>query len=140
MALYSVHLRGDGPEASGEAEFVPQEFSWKAFFFGPLWLARHGLWGFLLVWVAVYFALIVSALSVLSAGAAFDIALALQILLGLEANRLREAKLAALGYRLEAIIAAPSSDQAEAAFFRRLEGSRDTLADAGPGALLGTDS
>ncbi len=119
MAFYSVHLSGSGPEAAAEAAFVHQSFSWKAFFFGPFWLVRHRLWIALLVWAALYLVLILAARWLLSADAAFFIGLALQILLGLEAARLREAKLAAQGYHLAEIIAAPASDQAEIAFFRQ---------------------
>jgi len=51
----------------------------------------------------------------------------LQILLGLEANRLREAKLAAQGYHLVEIVAAPALDQAEAAFYHHFEAPDATL-------------
>jgi Protein of unknown function (DUF2628) len=135
MAFYSVHLPGSGPEAAAEAAFVRQSFSWKAFFFGPFWLARHRLWIALLVWAALYLLLILAARWFLWASAAFFIGLALQILLGLEAASLREAKLAAQGYHLAEIIAAPASDQAEIAFYRQ----SDVAADAA-GMTLDTDS
>jgi Protein of unknown function (DUF2628) len=131
MALYSVHLQGTGLEAAAEAAFVRQAFNWKAFFFGPFWLARHRLWGALALWVAA-FVLLTASLGVLPAASAFFMALAFQILLGLEAGALREAKLASQGYHLAEIIAAPSTDQAEAAFFRRLETPDSGLSDAGP--------
>jgi hypothetical protein len=127
MAFYSVHLSGSGPEAAAEAAFVRQSFSWKAFFFGPFWLVRHRLWIALLVWAALYLVLILAARWLLSADAAFFIGLALQILLGLEAARLREAKLAAQGYHLAEIIAAPASDQAEIAFFRQSDVTADAM-------------
>ncbi len=87
--------RGVGPQSVAEAAFVRQAFSWKAFFFGPLWLLRHRLWAGLALWAAAYSILIAASLAVVSAWACLFIALALQMLLGLEANRLREAKLAA---------------------------------------------
>jgi hypothetical protein len=127
MALYSVHLRGSGFQSLAEAAFVRQAFNWKAFFFGPLWLARHRLWVALLVWAAVYIILIAATRTALSPLAAFPIGLALQILLGLEANRLREAKLAAQGYHLVEIVAAPALDQAEAAFYHHFEAPDATL-------------
>ena len=58
MALYSVHLKGSGLQSVAEAAFVRQAFSWKAFFFGPLWLAWHRLWIALLLWAAAYLILI----------------------------------------------------------------------------------
>ena len=94
MAFYSVHLRGDGPQSVAEAAFVRQAFSWKAFFFGPVWLLRHRLWAGLALWAAGYSILITASLTAASTGAGLFITLALQMLLGLEANRLREAKLA----------------------------------------------
>jgi hypothetical protein len=127
MAFYSVHLSGSGPKAAAEAAFVRQSFSWKAFFFGPFWLERHRLWIALLVWAALYLVLILAARWLISADAAFFIGLALQILLGLEAASLREAKLAAQGYHLAEIIAAPASDQAEIAFYRQSDAAGTAL-------------
>jgi hypothetical protein len=136
MALYSVHLQGDGLQSVSEAAFVRQAFSWKAFFFGPLWLARHRLWTALLLWGAAYLVLIAAARTLVSDDAALFIALALQILLGLEANRLREAKLAAHGYHLFEIIAAPAREEAEIAFYRQVEAPYATL-DSAAGAQGG---
>jgi hypothetical protein len=133
MALYSVHLRGSGVQSVAEAAFVHQAFNWKAFFFGPLWLVRHRLWVALLVWVAAYLILILTTRTLISFWALFPIGLALQILLGLEANRLREAKLANQGYRLVEIVAAPALDQAEAAFYHRFD-APDATRDSESGA------
>ncbi len=117
-----------------------QAFSWKAFFFGPLWLLRHRLWAGLALWGAAYSILIAASLTVVSASACLFIAIALQILLGLEANRLREAKLAQQGYRLVEIIAAPARDQAEIAFYRQIESPDHPLADVASGARGGAGS
>jgi hypothetical protein len=133
MPLYSVHLRGGGLESFAEAEFVRQAFCWKAFFFGPLWLARHRLWVGLLLWAIAYLVLIAALPTVLSASSIFFIALCLQIFLGLEANRLQEAKLARQGYRLTEIIAAPASELAEARFYRQIEAREGTQVSP-PGA------
>jgi hypothetical protein len=133
MAFYSVHLRGEGSQAVAEAAFVSQAFSWKAFVFGPLWLLRHRLWAGLALWAAGYLILIAASLLVVSASACLFIALALQMLLGLEASRLREAKLAAQGYNLVEIISAPARDQAEVAFYRKFEVPDDPLADIASG-------
>jgi hypothetical protein len=122
MALYSVHLRGSGLQSVAGAAFVRQAFSWKAFFFGPLWLAWHRLWMGLVLWAAAYLVLIAALPAVLSPWSAFPMALAFQVFLGLEANRLREAKLAAEGYHLVEIVAAPALDLAQSAFFNRFDG------------------
>jgi hypothetical protein len=129
MALYSVHMKGDGPQSLAEAAFVRQAFSWTAFILGPLWLLWHRLWAGFAVWAAACLILIAASLTIVSAAACQFIALALQILLGLEANRLREAKLARNGYRLIEIIAAPARDEAEVAFYRQFEAPDEPLAD-----------
>jgi len=140
MAFYSVHVRGDGPQPVAEAAFVRQAFNWKAFFFGPLWLLRHRLWAGLVLWAAGYSILIAASLTMVSAGAGLFIALALQMLLGLEANRLREAKLAGQGYRLVEIISAPARDEAEIAFYRQFEAPDGPLAEIASGARGGAGS
>ena len=140
MAFYSVHLRGDGPQSVAEAAFVGQAFSWKAFFFGPLWLLRHRLWTGLALWAAGYSILIAASLAVVTAGAGLFMALALQMLLGLEANRLREAKLARQGYRLVDIVAAPARDEAEIAYYRQSEAPDGPLAVIASGARGGAGS
>jgi hypothetical protein len=140
MSLYSVHIQGDGPQSVAEAAFVRQAFSWKAFFFGPLWLALHRLWAAFALWTAAYAILIAASLTVVSAGAGLFISFTLQMLLGLEANRLREAKLRRQGYRLVEIISAPACDAAEIAFFRQFEAPDHPLADIASGARGGAES
>jgi Protein of unknown function (DUF2628) len=121
MAIYGVYVQGDGFEAAADAAFVRQSFNWRAFFFGPAWLAAHRLWLGLAVWLAAYFILAAAAAAAVSAGAVLLIALAAQILLGLEANRLYEAKLERQGYHVAEIIAAPELDAAAAAFYRQTQ-------------------
>ena len=140
MALYSVHIQGDGPQAFAEAVFVRQAFGWKAFFFGPLWLARYRLWAAVAFWLAAYFVLLAVSPRILSASATLFIAFALQILFGLEANRLREARLARQGYRLVEIISAPACDDAEIAFYRQYEAPDGPAADVASGAESGAGS
>jgi hypothetical protein len=140
MALYSVHLQGEGHQSVAEAAFVRQAFGWKAFFFGPLWLLRHRLWASLALWAACYSILIAASLTVVSASACLFIGLVLQMLLGLEASRLREAKLAKLGYHLVEIIAAPASDDAAVAFYRQFETPNGPLADIASGVRGGAGS
>jgi Protein of unknown function (DUF2628) len=137
MALYSVHIQGEGPQSVAEAVFVRQDFSWKAFFFGPLWLLRHRLWSGLALWSASYVILIAASLVVVSAAAGVFIVLALQVLLGLEAGRLREAKLAAQGHKLVEIISASARDEAEVVFYRQFETPDGQLSDIVSGARGG---
>src|SRR2546430_15492926 len=100
MPLYSVHIRGSEFQSFADAAFVRQAFCWKAFFFGPLWLARHRFWAGLLLWTFAYLVLIAASYAIFSAASVFLIALSLQAFLGLEANRLLEAQLATKGYHL----------------------------------------
>ncbi|HET6378981.1 MAG TPA: DUF2628 domain-containing protein [Methylocella sp.] len=136
MALYSIYLREGVPGTEPDAAAVCQAFSWKAFFFGPLWLAAHQLWAGLALWSLAYFLLLAAAATYISAGAISLIALFLQILLGLEAGRLKEAKLESQGCRLAAIVAARGLEEAELAFYRRFEAPQDTPADASFGQAL----
>ena len=119
MALYCVYVQGDGFEAASDAAFVRQSFNWKAFFFGPAWLAGNRLWLGLAIYLAAYFLLTAAAAVAVSEGAVIVIAFAMQILLGLEANRLYEAKLERQGYQIAEIVAAPELDAAAAAFYRQ---------------------
>jgi hypothetical protein len=140
MALYSVHLRGNVTRSVADAAFVCQAFSWKAFSFGPLWLLSHRLWAGFALWIIAYTFLIAASVTVISAWAGVLIALALQILLGLEANRLREVKLAKQGFRLAEIIAAPALDQAEIAFYRQSEAADNPRADTASTSMGGAGS
>ena len=121
MALYTIQQRGEDLPLSDEAVFVRQSFSWSAFLFGPFWLARYRLWLALLVWILAYFILAVVGFRYLTSSATFWIMVALQSFLGLEANRLIEARLAAQGYRLINVVAAANRDEAEVTFFRHRE-------------------
>ncbi len=137
MAIYSVHLRHNQPRSIEDAAFVSQSFSWSAFLFGPLWLFAYRLWAGLAIWVVALLILIAASVTVVSSGASTLIAVALQVLLGLEASRLREGKLARQGFCLTGIIAAPGLDEAEAAFYQNGEarngssGANDSVAQAG---------
>ncbi|MCI0598263.1 MAG: DUF2628 domain-containing protein [Beijerinckiaceae bacterium] len=137
MAIYSVHLRGNQPRSLEDAAFVGQSFSWTAFLFGPLWLVSHKLWAGLAIWGVAFLILIAASVTLVSFGASALIAVALEVLLGLEASRLREGKLGRRGFRLTGIIAAPGLDEAEAAFYRNGEardgsdGANDSVAQAG---------
>ena len=122
MAVYSVHVRGADLSGLAEAAFLRQGFAWGAFWFGPLWLSRKGLWLALVIWAALFLILLVlGALGLLSLGASLTLVLLLQLLLGLEANHLLEVKLEGDGYHFVEIIAARAADAAEVAFYRQFE-------------------
>jgi hypothetical protein len=120
MAVFSVHMPGASAAALADAAFVREGFCRAAFFLGPVWLLARGLW----LWAALWFVKILVIISLvaaglLSSGAGLTLVLLLQLLLGLEANRLIEGRLRRRGYDLAAIVAAPRLDEAEIAFYRQ---------------------
>jgi Protein of unknown function (DUF2628) len=133
MTVYSVHLPGEGTSGVAEAAFVREGFTRAAFWLGPLWLLKRRLWLGLAVWLAAFFILLILlAAGVLSGGATLLVIFLMQVLLGLEANRLLEAKLWKDGYNLVEIVAAPALDQAETAFYRHFESRDSIVMDAPP--------
>ncbi|MGH6797517.1 MAG: DUF2628 domain-containing protein [Roseiarcus sp.] len=120
MAVYSVHLPSKNAADVSEAAFVREGFSFGAFFLGPLWLLRRGLWLWAVLWLAGFIALTgLTGGGVLSSSARLALIFLAQLLLGLEANRLIEGRLWRKGYNLIEIITAAARDQAEMAFFRQ---------------------
>jgi hypothetical protein len=119
LAIYTIHSQSTAHEAIRDARFLRDGFSFGAFWLGPAWLARHGFYCVLAIWVATILVLAIAAATILSPGASFTVVLAIQALLGLEADHLLQAKLARKGYKLVDIVAAPNLDEAEVAFFRR---------------------
>jgi Protein of unknown function (DUF2628) len=132
MPVYTVHLPTRGlrdtlgvvnelrpPDAATlvKAKFVPECFSRAAFFLGPIWLAWQGLWLESLVWLVAFSLLAIQ--HVVGTVIAFLIGVLLEILLGLEANNLRRARLKRRGYSLVDVAAGATRDDAERGFFRR---------------------
>ncbi len=132
MPVYTVHLptrsRRDTPGFADEfrpatqaglvgAEFVPERFSRAAFFLGPIWLAWHGLWLELFLWLVAFSLLAVQP--ILGMGTSFLIGVLLEVLLGLEANNLRRGGLTRSGYRLVDVAAGATRNDAELGFFHR---------------------
>lgn len=126
MTIFTVHLpKAEHSETGADrsdlarAVLVPEGFSRSAFFFGPLWLLRHGLWLAVLVWLAAIIVLSVVAVDFLTTGAAYAIVFAIEFFLGIEGNNLRRGKLARHGYRLVDVVVEKSWEEAERAFFAR---------------------
>lgn len=120
MAVYSVHARGAAPLQIADAAFVREGFSLCAFLFGPAWLAWRRLWTALLAFIGLWFVLVAAAaLNVWSVPAALAALFLLHLLLGLEANRLLEARLGNRGLHLVDVVAARALEEAQGIFFRR---------------------
>ncbi len=121
MAVFSVHLPGDGAANAADAAFMREGFSFTAFFFGPFWLAYRRLWLWLALWLAAGASLIaLTSAGAIGGGAALTLHFFMHLLLGLEASRLVERQLWRQGYDFAEIIAAPALDQAETEFYRQI--------------------
>ena len=117
MRFYTVHLpEGDeGAEDGtlGRAVFVREGFNWLAFFFAPFWALAEGLWLAAVPLIAVLAAIIaVPAALGLEPLLPVVLGLGYGVLAGMSGNDLRRAGLAARGYRLVEVVAAPSRAQA----------------------------
>ena len=117
MRFYTVHLPGgdEGAEDGtlGRAVFVREGFNWLAFFFAPFWALAEGLWLAAVPLIAVL-AAIIAVPAVLGLEPLLPVVLGLGygVLAGMSGNDLRRAGLAARGYRLVEVVAAPSRAQA----------------------------
>lgn len=117
MRFYTVHLPAsdEGAEdgALGRAILVREGFNWLAFFFAPFWALAEGLWLAALALIGSLAAIVVVP-HVLGLGPLLPVVLGLGygVLAGMSGNDLRRAGLAARGYRLAEVVAAPSRAQA----------------------------
>ena len=117
MRFYTVHLPAsdEGAEdgALGRAILVREGFNWLAFFFAPFWALAEGLWLAALALIGSLAAIVVVP-HVLELGPLLPVVLGLGygVLAGMSGNDLRRAGLAARGYRLAEVVAAPSRAQA----------------------------
>jgi hypothetical protein len=119
LAIFTIHSRGPEPDAIRDALFLRDGVSFGAFWLGPFWLLRHGLYAACAAWIAAIVILAIAASTILSPGASLTVFLAIQALLGLEADHLLQQRLSRKGYRLVDIVAAKNLDEAEVGFFRR---------------------
>ena len=122
MTLYVVQARGTDDAALLRAHFIKDGFAWGGFAFGWLWLAYHRLW----LATAIYIALEVIALVWVRPHVEPQALLVLDLLgrlyVGLEGNRLREAK-GARRAALSEIVEARDRAAAEVAFYQRHGGT-----------------
>ena len=121
MRIWTVHLpRSGGGAAHGAPASLPRDpilvregFSWGALLFGPIWLLRHRLWLETGAWIG----LVLLTAILLPATYRLPVLLALQVLLGAEAEDLRRAALGRRGWRLAHVVAAPAEELAVARLF-----------------------
>jgi hypothetical protein len=119
MALYVIQARGEDQASLERATIIKDGFSWPAFIFAQLWLLYHRLWLVLLIWVLAEAAFAFVVLPHVTAGTFVAVDVLAHLFIGLEGNRLRQAK-AARRAVMVGVAAGRDRDAAEARFFDRL--------------------
>lgn len=120
MNVYSVFLRADlaPAQALERAKLVKQGLSWEALLATPVWAVRHGLWLGLGSWIGAIVAIaLVAAAAHLSAWAVLFLYWLCVLAFALEADRLREARLAKAGFLMQGLAIGSSSQDAEGVYF-----------------------
>jgi hypothetical protein len=117
MRVWTVHtppearrLRRAGRIEGRLPALVPEGFAWTAFLFGLPWLLWHRLWLEAVIYVAAL-AILAALLPVKPLAVA---ALAVQWLLGAQAQDIRRAALARRGFRQAHVVAEGDADRAMA--------------------------
>jgi len=122
MRTYTIHERPDSAaDRVDRAEglvFVKDGFSWLAALFTPLWLLAHRLW-----WPLLGYVIVSGALQVPQMFVTFDqrwlglAALALNLLVGFEADTLRRWNLSRRGWHTVGTVSGKTADECERRFF-----------------------
>ncbi len=141
MASYTVYVPstlGGTRRRADRTVFIREGFSRAAFIFGPLYLLYHKLWLAALGWIVVAGSIAGLGYSLaLSSTEQLVLVLLLSLLTGLEATVLRQAGLRRAGYEFASVVACPTLEQAERAFFNG-EGLREApVRGAVTGSRLG---
>ena len=118
MTLFVVQARGSDEAALVRAHFIKDGFAWAGFAFGWLWLAYHRLWLATAIYIALEIAVFVWMRPHVPPEALLALDLLARLYVGLEGNRLREAKGARRAV-LSDIVEARDRAEAEVAFFAR---------------------
>ncbi len=126
MRVYTVHApderilkeSGDVAAYAERFVFVPERFSLLAMLFALPWLLVHRLWLATLGYILLLIGLSAAGTTIgLGEQAVGFLSLAVSVLLGFEAHNLRRWSLSRSGYRLLAVVSAPSLQDAEHKFF-----------------------
>jgi hypothetical protein len=132
MAIYTVHLQGEGKAALTDARFVREGFSWGGFLLGPIWLFWHRLWIAAGAWILTVALGSLFLVNRLQTPAIFVIFLLIEILVGLEGNHLRRIKLDRTRFRLADVVAATGLEEAEFLFFRHWDAADEDMPQPRP--------
>ncbi|MDO8837548.1 MAG: DUF2628 domain-containing protein [Parvibaculum sp.] len=130
MRIYTVHELQGAPLDGAGIVLVKEGFSFPAFAFSWIWLLWHRLWVALALWIALLVAVSLIAQNLLGAEATAICSLALQVLLGFEANDIRRWTLERKGYRMAGLAGGGNLEEAERAFFAKWD--RSLHVDAAP--------
>lgn len=133
MARYTVHVKGEGPEALARARFVKDGFSWLALTFGALWFLVKGAWisALLLFSLQLAISMLLQALGL--AMLIPFVSLLVNFLAGLESGAILGWELGMKGHRLVAVISGDDRDAMERRFFEDALG--ESAAASPPAAM-----
>jgi hypothetical protein len=124
MARYTVHVKGEGPDALARAQFVRDGFSWAALAFGPFWLFAKGAWISALLLIALFIS-IGMVLGGLGIAAMIPlVSLLVSYLVALESGAIRAWELGVKGHRFAGVISGDDRDVMERRFFEEALGER----------------
>jgi len=122
MRTYTIHEHpepvADRLDRAERLVFVKDGFSWAAALFAPLWFILHRLW-----WPLVGYLAISAALQIVQTSAGLEqvwpalAGIALNLLIGFEADTLRRWGLARRGWRMVGTVTGGSAVECERRFF-----------------------
>ena len=122
MPTFTVHEPpfppADRIDRAESLVFIKDGFSWLAALFAPIWLIAHRLW-----WPLLGFAVLTGVLELIRSIAAVDprwfglVTLAINLLIGFEADTLRRWALARRGWRTLGSVSGRSAAECERRFF-----------------------
>jgi hypothetical protein len=122
MARYTVHVKGEGPDALARAVFVRDGFSFPAFAFGPFWLFAKGAWISALLVIALLMG-IAMLLGGFGIAPLFPlISMLVSFLVALESGAIRAWELDVKGHRFAGVISGDDRDVMERRFFEEALG------------------
>lgn len=124
MARYTVHVKGEGPDALARAKFVLDGFSWAALAFGPFWLFAKGAWisALLLIALLISIGMVLGGLGI---AAMFPLVSQLvSFLVALESGAIQAWELELKGHRFAGVISGDDRDVMERRFFAEALGER----------------
>ncbi len=135
MKHYTVHARSGAD--SDEVKFVKDGFNWLAFFVPVVWLVAKSQW----LWLILYLLAIGLAIAAIQEGNLPDdvlglTAVALSLLMGLEANDIYRRSLTRRGYYFLGLAVGADLEAAELQFFGAA-GRHETI--SAPALATGTD-